>query len=50
MSGLLPLISYDCRYTVASCLNCVDNYSNMQICNDVSNFDKIYKLILKYLQ
>ena len=49
MSGLLPLIPYDRRYTVASCLNYVDNYSTMQMCNNVSNFDKMYYLVLKYL-
>ena len=50
MSGLLRMIPNDLRYTVASCLNCIDNYSTMQICNNVSNFDKIYKLVLLYLQ
>ena len=36
------MIPFDRRYTVASCSNCVDNYSTMQISNDESNFDKIY--------
>ena len=49
MSGCLWFL-FDRRYNVASCLNCVDNYSTIQICDNVSNLGKIYRLGLKYLQ